>query len=39
MPRAVVAAEASPERKLGNDWTAEEPLRFSIRNKLVQAGV
>ncbi len=39
MPGAVVAAEASPERKLGNDWTAEEPLCFSTRNRLVQAGV
>jgi len=39
MPGAAVAAEASPERKLGNEWTAEEPLRFSTRNRLVQAGV
>jgi len=39
MPGAVAAAEARPERKLGSDWTAEESLRFSTRNKLVQAGV
>jgi len=39
MPGAAVAAEASPGHKLGNEWTAEEPLRFSTRNRLVQAGV